>query len=195
ASGLDIKPMGRTREPDGGVDYIAWPRLPSIPFLVAIQVKHHHSASNRTGVRDVREFLGVLASSRSPFQFGILVTSTEFTMEARQFAETEKKLLRLRDRNDIARWIRGVMFGNEEWRELTHDIELSSSTTFRLPDTLTAWDFAAMNSNYIPTGISQGMVGEDGKSYQIQLMYPPDVFGPDGSLNTDSSFVFEDKSS
>jgi len=95
------------------------------------QVKHHR-AGRKTG-RDAVDRL--LAWKDSCFQLGVLVTNTEFTRDARWTAELEqnRRFLRLRDFEDLKRWIRNDFTSDQEWREIPAEIELASGVTIQVP--------------------------------------------------------------
>lgn len=122
--GLQAQMVGDVYRKDGGVDIIAYPKVPTIPFLLAVQAKHHRT-SRKTAVGDVRDFHGVLSSAASPFHLGMIVTNTTFTPDAEWFANNNKTLLRLRDLKDLQRWLREDFVNEHEWRELPKQIELA----------------------------------------------------------------------
>ncbi|MGH7136710.1 MAG: restriction endonuclease, partial [Pirellulales bacterium] len=132
ARGFEVRLVGNTRRKDGGVDIVAWPRLAvSIPFLMAVQVKHHR-VERKTGAPSVREFHGVLAAANSPFNIGMVVTNTAFTADAHWFGENNKALLRLRDGQDLARWMKQDFDNPSEWREIPESIELAPGVTIAI---------------------------------------------------------------
>ena len=98
---------GRTnRGRDGGIDLIAVPKIRTVgSFLMAAQVKHHRGDS-ATGRSDVDR---LLAWKDSPFRVGLMVTNASFTRDARWLADqaSNKAFLRLRDFEDLKRWLRG----------------------------------------------------------------------------------------
>ena len=99
-----------------------WPqRNFPMPFLAAAQVKHHRTPERKTAVRTVRELAGVI---RPPFAFGMLVTNTSFTPDAKWFASQQPGLLRLRDMEDLRRWIASDFVGTYEWREIPRSVEI-----------------------------------------------------------------------
>lgn len=122
AMGLEATRVGHTFQRDGGIDIVFWPKenFP-IPFLGAVQVKHHRSPKRRTGPKAVREMAGVLCR---PFNVGIIVTNTSFTPSARWAAQNERGLIRLRDMFDLRRWLLNVFTDEAEWRELPSEIKL-----------------------------------------------------------------------
>lgn len=67
-------------------------------------------------------FAGVI--SAHPFNAGVIVTNTSFSPDAEWFAREHARLIRLRDFNDICRWIGGTFADEAEWREIPHSLEL-----------------------------------------------------------------------
>lgn len=123
AMGLEPKLVGATNRRDGGVDIVFWPRTKSaFPFLGAAQVKHHRDWKAKEGPAVVREFAGVLSSQ--PFHAGLIVTNTSFTPDAKWFAREHASLLKLREFEDIRRWLINRFDDEEEWREIPKRIEL-----------------------------------------------------------------------
>lgn len=130
--GHDVQQVGSTYERDGGVDIVAVPVKPTpFPYLLAVQVKHHRTASRKTGPTDVKNLQAVVASSS--FNAGLLVTSTTFTPTAHWFAAHLGNLVRLRDMNDLKRWIWDDFADPAEWREIPSEIELSPGITVKIP--------------------------------------------------------------
>lgn len=122
--GLEVRIVGHVFRKDGGVDIVAYPRNTTVPFLLAVQSKHHRG-SVKTTVRDVRDFHGVLTARHAQFHMGILATNTAFTPDAKWFAEQNQRLMRLRDLADLRRWIREDFVNEAEWREIPEVIELA----------------------------------------------------------------------
>ena len=113
--GLGVQIVGNVYRKDGGIDIVAYPNKGSLPFLLAVQAKHHR-CDRKTVTRDVRDLCGALASRNSPFHMGMLVTNTTFTPDARFFADNNKTLLRLRDIADLRRWLNDDFDNPFEWR-------------------------------------------------------------------------------
>lgn len=108
---------------DGGIDIIAWPLKSTLPYLIAVQAKHHKSQKSKTGRKDVADLSGVISNHN--FNLGVLVTNTTFTPDANFFAQKQPLQLRLRDFNDISRWLRDDFLDDLEWREMPNQIEVS----------------------------------------------------------------------
>lgn len=121
--------IGQANRPDGGIDVIFW-ALGSIPTLWAVQVKHHHSPHERTGVGDIRDFAGAI--SRDGFNGGMVVTNTSFTEDAKWFAENKGPLLQLRNGEHLKKWIEGD-FTPLEWNSTTRTIELRPGLPVTVP--------------------------------------------------------------
>ncbi|MDX2243046.1 MAG: restriction endonuclease [Leptolyngbyaceae cyanobacterium bins.302] len=130
--GLEPKLVGNVYRKDGGVDIIAYPKNATVPFLLAIQAKHHRKNSP-TRVGDVRDFHGVLTSQNSPFHMGMVVTNTKFTPDAQWFADNNKKLLRLRGMQDLQRWLKEDFVNEHEWREIPDEVELAPGIRIQVP--------------------------------------------------------------
>lgn len=121
--GFEPKQVGKTNNPDGGIDIIFWPRIKlGISFFGAVQCKHHRNPEHREGPAAVRDFAGAIATHQ--FGAALLVTNTTFTPQAAWFAKQQAKLIQLRDFRDIRRWLQDNLFDDEEWREIPSQIEL-----------------------------------------------------------------------
>lgn len=127
--GYVVRQVTQTRRKDGGVDIVVWPEG-SLTYLIAIQAKHHRVESP-TGVSYVRDFCGTLKGNLV-FGFGLLVTNTRFTGDARHFAEKTNPGLRLRDGGDVCRWLSGDFSRESEWKELPDEIDLAPGVTVPL---------------------------------------------------------------
>lgn len=129
--GLQAQIVGDVCRKDGGVDIVAYPEGSAVPFLIGVQAAHHRT-NRKTPVGKVRDFHGVLASSNSPFHIGMIVTNTSFTPDAEWFAQNNQKLLRLRDLQDLKRWLREDFVNEHEWREIPDQIELAPGIRIRV---------------------------------------------------------------
>lgn len=130
--GYVVNLTGATCRKDGGVDLLAVPKTPALgSVLLACQVKHH-SGGQKTGRAAVDR---LLAWKGSPFNLGLLVTNTGFTKDALWVAaqEANKGFLRLRDFEDLKRWIEGNLWSPEEWREIPEVVELAPGITVPVP--------------------------------------------------------------
>ncbi len=114
--GLDVTILGNVNRKDGGIDLVAVPRT-GFPFLLAVQVKHHRSSTRRTPVRDVRDFNGVIRAANAMADVGMIVTNTAFTADAQWFVKHRAPMLRLRDQNDLCRWLKRDFRNESEYRD------------------------------------------------------------------------------
>jgi Restriction endonuclease len=128
--GYHVKPVGDTHQKDGGIDIVAWPEQ-GLPHLVAIQAKHHGVRGN-TSVGDVRNFVGSIEAN-PVFNFGLLVTNTGFTADAKAFADKVPTKVRLRSGQDIVRWLNNDLAGEADW--LPDEIEIALGVTTKLTAT------------------------------------------------------------
>lgn len=132
ARGLNAHPTGKTFRKDGGIDIIFTPpRTFPFPFLGAVQVKHHRDPRYKVGPGPVRELEGVLAANRH-FAAGMIVTNTTFTPDAKDFARRSSSGLRLRDFQDLRRWIADNFTDDAEWREIPARIQLCDGISIDL---------------------------------------------------------------
>ena len=130
--GYDVQLTGRTNRRDGGIDLIAVPKIRTIgSFLMAAQIKHHRG-DRTTGRPDVDR---LLAWKDSPFRIGLMVTNTGFSQDARWLADqvNNRAFLRLRDFEDLKRWLRGQFDSEFDWRELPDVISLAPGITVEVP--------------------------------------------------------------
>jgi len=122
AMGMETKRVGSIYQPDGGIDILAWPRQPAaFPFLIGVQAKHHKSWTEKVGAPDVRQFDAAIRNR--PLQAGLLVSNTSFTANATWEIENHKHIIRLRDFEDLRRWIADNFVDEAEWREIPEQIE------------------------------------------------------------------------
>jgi transcriptional regulator with XRE-family HTH domain len=130
--GYDTTLSGPTTLKDGGIDLIAVPRVRTVGcFLLAGQVKHHRAGA-RTGRAAVDR---LLAWEASAFRLGLLVTNTEFTKDALWVAglEQHRSFLRLRDFNDLKRWIQDDFSSDRDWREIPETIDVAPGIAIQVP--------------------------------------------------------------
>ena len=130
--GYDVTLAGATTLKDGGIDFVAVPKVRTAgSFLLAGQVKHH-----RTGHKTGRPAVDrLLAWKDSAFRLGLLVTNTEFTKDALWVARLERHrpFLRLRDFDDLKRWIQDDFTSDHDWREIPDEIHLAPGIVIRIP--------------------------------------------------------------
>lgn len=132
AMGMGATRVGTTYQRDGGIDIVAWPEQePVFPFLLAVQAKHHSNTRIKTGPREVREFRDVV--EHLPFQAGLLVTNTTFTPDAKWAASNRVHLVRLRDFEDLRRWIMDEFLDEAEWREIPDYVEYAPGKKLWIP--------------------------------------------------------------
>ncbi len=130
AMGLCVQLIGRTNEPDGGIDLIAYPDPASNQpkFLLAVQAEHHRT-DRKTGAPKVQKFVGAM-SAVPAFRLGFVVTNTTFTWTAEEYARNQSHFLRLRSLEDLMRWFRDDFNNEAEWREIPEFVEFGG---FRIP--------------------------------------------------------------
>jgi hypothetical protein len=130
AMGLCVQLIGRTNEPDGGIDLIAYPdpRSNQPKYLLAVQAEHHRT-DRKTGAPKVQKFVGAM-SAVPYFRLGFVVTNTTFTWTAEEYARNQSHFLRLRSLEDLLRWFRDDFNNEAEWREIPDFVEFGG---FRVP--------------------------------------------------------------
>lgn len=132
AAGYNVRRVGSAYTRDGGVDIVGWPKASSVfPHLLAIQVKHHRSPDIRTPAGPVKELRDVVSYGK--FQAGLLVTNSTFTPDARAWAALAPHIVRLRDFEDLKRWIEDNFLCDEEWREVPSEVVLPSGIIIPIP--------------------------------------------------------------
>ena len=130
AMGFEPRKTGLTNQRDGGIDIVFWPRSRhAFPFLGAAQVKHHREPQQIDGPASIRDFAGAIATL--PLNAALLVTNTTFSPDAQWFARARAKLLRLRQFDDIRRWLAGNFSDDAEWREIPESIEVCPGVVIR----------------------------------------------------------------
>ena len=130
--GYDVTLTGATSMRDGGIDLIAVPKQRTVgSFLLAGQIKHHRGTTKVTRP-DVDR---LLAWKDSPFRLGMLITNTFFTRDALWLASrlNHRDFLRLRDFDDLKRWIKDNFFAEEECREIPDSIFLAPGIRVQTP--------------------------------------------------------------
>lgn len=134
AMGLEVQIVGDVYRPDGGIDIVAYPKqgTVAIPFLLGIQAKHH-AMSASVGSSDIRNLAGVMSATHLRFNAGMIVTNTAFTPDARWFAQNQAAMLRLRDVDDLHRWLFEDFQNEAEWREIPDKIILAPGVEIVIP--------------------------------------------------------------
>jgi hypothetical protein len=125
--GLEPKRTGNINRKDGGIDIVFWPRR---PFLGAAQVKHRRRPTRQESAATVRDFAGAIGTGT--FNAGLLVTNSSFSPDAEWFARERARLVRLRDFEDIRRWLANNFGAEAEWREIPPTIELCPGTVIKI---------------------------------------------------------------
>jgi len=134
AMGFGVQQVGgHTYHKDGGIDVVAWTKLHEFPFLMAIQAKYHHSPMVKTGPQSVRDLLGTVKTL--PFHVGVLVTNTTFRPDAAWMAKQQPTIIRLRDIQDIRRWLVNDFLDEYDWREVPAEIQVCPGVTIKIPKT------------------------------------------------------------
>jgi hypothetical protein len=130
--GYDVTLTGNASARDGGIDLVAVPKRRGVgSFLLAGQIKHHEGAEKVKRSEVDR----LLAWKESPFRLGLLVTNTFFTRDALWLASQLKHrdFLRLRDFDDLKRWIGDNFSADEDWREIPDSITLAPGVRVKIP--------------------------------------------------------------
>lgn len=63
----------------------------------------------------------------------MIVTNTSFTADAKWFANNNPTLLRLRDLEDMQRWLRNDFDNQFEWREIPDEVQLAPGVKITIP--------------------------------------------------------------
>lgn len=99
--GYEVRVTQATR--DGGCDIIATHNIGGLPYMVLIECKKYNE-KNKVGVSLVRSLLGVQTDQRA--NKAVLVTSSTFTKDARDFAARQQQLITLLDYDDLLRMMK-----------------------------------------------------------------------------------------
>lgn len=99
SKGYDVTLTPKTR--DGGKDIIAIYKSPFGHQMFIVECKKYDE-DNKVGVELVRGLYGVKTAER--FNQAILVTTSTFTADAKEFVKPLKFELELKDYNDITQW-------------------------------------------------------------------------------------------
>ena len=132
AMGFGVQQVGgHTYHKDGGIDIVAWAKQSEFPFLMAVQAKYHYSPKKKTGPKEIRDLIGTVKTL--PFQIGVLVTNTTFTPDAEWIAKQQNEFIRLRDIEDIRRWLMDDFLDEYNWRDIPEQIEVCPGVIVKLP--------------------------------------------------------------
>lgn len=101
--GFKVKITPATR--DGGYDIIATNDIHGLPYEILIECKRY-TPGHKVGVQLVRGLLGVQSDMQA--NQVVLVTSSVFTKDAREFAARHKYLISLVDANDLLNMMRNM---------------------------------------------------------------------------------------
>jgi hypothetical protein len=133
AMGLGVERVGSTNMRDGGVDMIAWPeRNAAMPYLLAVQAKHSQKG-HTVSPHVVRDLKGVI--STNALDIGLIVTNTKFSADAEWAAREKPNIIRLRDFQDLVRWLRMDFTHEVMQRDLPRQISLGPGITVSIPTT------------------------------------------------------------
>ncbi len=128
--GLVVIKTGTTFTPDGGIDLIAYPQSSSVPYLLAAQIKH--SRKNRpVSASVVRDFRGAIAPL--PIDIGMIVTNTSFTPDAEWTARQLPKIIRLRDLENLKRWLANELDESMILKDFPNVIEVAPRLVIPIP--------------------------------------------------------------
>lgn len=126
--GYEAVLAGNTFQADGGIDIIFKSKPgKQLPVMGAVQVKHRINPQQPIGPRVVRELAGALSQQfRGQFNLAMVVTNTFFTQAAQDFIKSPEVFLRLKDGDDLMRWVKGDFGTQEEFRGFPNEIELTT---------------------------------------------------------------------
>jgi HJR/Mrr/RecB family endonuclease/GTPase SAR1 family protein len=105
-SGWDVEVTKQTR--DGGSDILAYMNTSVGRFLCLVEAKHYRE-DRKVGVDLVRALYGTLWHKQA--SSAMLVTSSSFTKDAKEFQKQHEYQLSLRDYVDVVNWI--IKFGDK----------------------------------------------------------------------------------
>lgn len=130
--GFAVTLTGATSRKDGGIDIIAAKRDPAFGnFLITAQVKHHRG-DTATGREPVDR---ILRLKNTIFKFGLVVTNTFFTKDAKWVAaqDDNKWFVRLRDFEAIKCWLEETCAADRDYVELPNELELAPGVRIAIP--------------------------------------------------------------
>lgn len=105
--GWEVELTKQTR--DGGSDILAYLNTDIGRLLCLVEAKHYRE-DRKIGVDLVRTLYGTLCDAQA--NSAMLVTSSSFTKDAKEFQQKHKYQLTLRDYADVVQWI--IQFGNKK---------------------------------------------------------------------------------
>ena len=126
-----FRPPGGSRQRDGGIDIYAVPQDVPHPYFIGIQTKLKEPG-NKIGPNDVRAFSHVI-HHKPLVTAGFFVTNTDFTWQARQELKYNSFEVRLRNHQDLARWVAGKFLPEHEWRETPQRMEYCPGKWLDIP--------------------------------------------------------------
>ena len=129
--GFNVTLCGGVNRKDGGIDVIATPKDGPVPYIIATQVKHR-STGGRVGRPEVARMLEWKGTDIS---FGLLVTNSEFTSDARWLATQvgNRSFLRLRGFDDLQNWLQDNFEAEQDWREIPDRILVAPGIEIPVP--------------------------------------------------------------
>lgn len=111
-SGFKVRLNGKTNRKDGGIDLIAW-KKEIVTIVIAIQVKFKSDIHKKVTSGEVRDFKGAL-SINDCFAAGMVVTNTDFTVDARWIEEQINSKLELKNYDDLKSWLNANFVSKKE---------------------------------------------------------------------------------
>jgi len=99
--------------------------------LGAVQIKYHGRPTLKTGPGPIRELAGVVGAQ--PIDFGVIVTNTTFTPDAKWIADQHKALIHLKDIEALRRWLEDDFTDEAVWRDIPSVLELCPGVTVEIP--------------------------------------------------------------
>jgi len=125
-SGFTVRLNGKTNQKDGGIDIIAW-KKEILTIVVAIQVKFKTFKDKKVTSSEVRDFKGSLAIN-DYFTAGMVVTNTDFTVDARWIEEQINSKLELKNYKDLKKWMNKNFTSS---KEIILDLNLGKDINFK----------------------------------------------------------------
>lgn len=119
-----VRLIGSTNRKDGGIDIIAW-KKEIVTIVLAIQVKFKSFEQKKVTASEVRDFQGAL-SLNNWLTAGMVVTNTDFTIDAKWIEEQLNSKLELKNYEDIKSWLNRNFITRKETKlmiDLAKDIK------------------------------------------------------------------------